>query len=1103
MIFRALLTCSIFLAAAAFFSHPAAAAPLLLQSPTVSRSQIAFVYAGDIWVVGREGGQARRLITGYNLASAPYFSPDGSKIAFSANYDGRVSVYVVPAGGGQPKRLTYHPSADVTVGWTQDGSRVLFRSGRNSATDARQLFTIPATGGVATMLPLNDAQVGSYSPDGTHFAYVPNGQWEPYWRDYRGGQHTPIWVANLADSSVKRVLNDNVNYDDPMWIGDSIYYLSDRDGSFSLYAYDTRTGNSSRLVDNRNGFDIVSASANDGEIVYSQFDSIHLYDPASHSDRHVPITIADELPNVRPHWIKVAKEINNAQISPTGVRAVFEAHGEILTVPAEHGDIRNLTQTPGAAERDPAWSPNGKYIAYFSDATGEYTLRIKDQKGQKPARTIQLEPRPSYYYAPTWSPDSKKIAYLDKHLGMYYVDVSVEHPIAVKFDAQRLENFGASFDAVWSPDSRYIAYTIGQPNFLHAVYVYDTKAARAYQITDGMSDSTHPAFDASGKYLYFLASTNTGFNTTGLDMESDERPTTSSVYAVVLEKSQQSPVAPESDEETGGSSDEPEDSATPAPSSKASAKASPKPKPSPEIDFNDIGQRIVSLPIPQANYVSLQAAGKGRFVLGQAPLTSVLPTPPLISVIAFDTSSRKTQTLATKVEGFTVSSNGKKMLLQAPGDDDGDKWSIVSTEEAAKDDDGSLDLSDLEVYSVPHEEWAQMYRETWRIERDFFYDPHYHGLDVAAAERRFAAFLPGLASRDDFTYLTQRMIGYLEVGHLWVNGPEPTVDKVSVGMLGADYTVANGRFRFAKIYSGENWNPQMRAPLTQPGVDVNVGDYLLAVNGQPVRANREVYAAFEETAGKQTTITVGPNPNGTGAHDVTVVPLASERALRYRDWIEQNRRTVDRLSGGRIGYVHLPDTEYGGFTNFNRYYFAQVGKEGIILDERYNHGGQIADYIIDVLSRKTRAVIKSRDGKSYTDPPLAITGPKIMLINQYAGSGGDAMPWLFRKADIGPLVGVRTWGGLVGIGGYPTLMDGGAVMAPRIAIGGLHGQWEVEGHGVAPDLEVQEDPAQYRRGDDNQLEAAVNLGLKMLREHPIPQYPIPPYPDHNPQLPPQ
>ncbi len=1089
----------------ASFAPARAADPLILQSPTVSRTQIAFVYGGDIWVVSHEGGVARRLVTGFGLNGTPYFSPDGSTIAFSANYDGSTNVYTVSASGGEPVRLTYHPGADVVMGWTPDGSKILFSSHRESQNDATQLYTIPRGGGIPTILPLPDATTASYSPDGTHLAYVPNSQWEWYWQGYRGGQTTPIWIANLADSSVTAIPRDNSNERFPMWIGNEIYFVSDRSGHYALYVYDPQTRAVKQLVENPHGFDIVSASANAGEIVYSKFDAIHLYDPATHTDRNVPITIAADMPELRPQWLPVSNQIQNAGISPTGVRAVFEAHGDILTVPAENGSVRNLTQSPSIMERDPAWSPDGKWIAYFSDASGEYTLRLRDQQGLLPEKVYQLEARPTFYYTPVWAPDSKKLSYEDKHGTLFYIDISTEHPQPVKVAAQPYEGFGQNtFSATWSPDSRYLAYNKQLPSFLHAIIILDSQDGHAYQITDGMSDATSPAFDKNGKYLYFLSSTNTGFTAYGLDMESDEHATSNYVYAAVLHKSDASPVALKSDDEPV-TSDEPVSgppaNATPKPAAPAQPAGAAK---MPSIDFDEIGQRIVSLPIPEANYTAIAAATPGTIFLAEAPLVNVDPLPPLQTISRYDNASRKVLPYADGVNVFDVSFDGKKMLL-------GRglfalQWSIVPTQLPVPPPPGlgAIPTQALEVRSVPREEWAQMFRETWRIERDWFYDPRYHGLDIAAAEKRFAAFLPGLASRTDFTYLTQEMIGYLSVGHLWVypGVAPPKTDRVNVGLLGADYSVDHSRFRFAKIYNGENWNPTLHAPLTQPGVNVKVGDYLIAVNGIGVHADREVSAYFQETAGKQTTITVAPNPDGGESRNVVVVPLPSEAALRNLAWIEHNREEVDRLSGGKLGYVYMPDTAYGGFTNFNRYFFAQVNKEGVILDERYNHGGQIADYVIDVLSRKQRGIIVGRDGSPYIDPPLAVFGPKVMIINQYAGSGGDALPWIFKKAGLGPLVGVRTWGGLVGIGGYPALMDGGRVMAPRVAIGGLHGQWEVEGHGIAPDIEVQQDPKLVREGHDPQLEAGVAAAMKELREHPIPHYAPPPYPDHHPVLPP-
>ena len=1076
--------------AVVFSAAPARAdAPLLLRDPTISRTQIAFAYGGDIWIVDRAGGAAHRLATGYGLESGPVFSPDGTQVAFTGVYDQNVDVYVVPATGGEPRRLTYHPAADVAVGWTPDGKDVLFRSNRDSATDPNKLFTVPATGGFAKRLPLAMAETGSFSPDATHLAYVPNFRWEPFWQGYRGGQTTPVYVADLADSSVVRVPRNDSNDDDPMWVGNTIYFLSDRDGPVTLFAYDTQSRRVSRLLPSA-GFDITSASAGPGAIVYAKFDSLHVYDLQTRESREVRVTVAGDLPQVRPHWEKVGTQIENVNLSPTGQRAVFEAHGDILTVPAEHGDARNVTNSPGVEDRDPAWSPDGKSIAWFSDKSGEYQLFIGDQKGLEPPRAISLG-EPSFFYGPLWSPDSKKIAYTDKRLNLWYLDL--DHPTPVKVATASYEGFGQSdFSPAWSPDSRWLTYTDVLSNYLHAVEVYSLEERRSRQITDGMSDARYPQFDASGKYLYFTASTNTGLTSQGLDMTSDEHPVSSNVYVAVLQKGEASPVAPQSDDET----------VKPAPDGAAKPAAKPAAAKEKEtktvIDFDGLDQRVVTLPIPNANYIGLNAGKAGTLFLTQAPLTTNQEEPPLLLELSFDLASREVKPFVAGVDAFTVSADGSKVLYGQRG-----RYFIVDAARPPTPGAGALDTAALEVYVDPRAQWRQMYREVWRIERDFFYDPHYHGLDIGAAEKRFEPYLAGIAARDALTFLFREMLSYLSVGHMFVSGgSRPAMPRVTVGLLGADYRVENGHYRFAKIYNGENWNPGLEAPLTQPGTGVKAGEYLLAVNGRPVDAERDVYSYFEETAGKQTVITVGPNPSETGSRQVTVVPLANEFALRNLDWIESNRREVDRLSGGKLAYVYLPDTEYGGFTNFNRYFFAQVGKEGVILDERFNHGGQIADYIIDYLKRKPMSIIKTREGKTILDPPLAIFGPKVMVINQFAGSGGDALPWYFRKAGLGPLVGVRTWGGLVGIGGYPPLMDGGSVTAPRAAIGGLHGQWEVEGHGVAPDVEVWQDPKLEREGHDPQLEAAVAKALQLLREHPIPTYHAPPYPDHHPVLPP-
>jgi tricorn protease len=1089
------------------FSFGDAKTPLLLQTPTISKNQIAFVYGGDIWIVGREGGEARRLVTGRDLESGPIFSPDGLMVAFSGNYDSNVDVYVVPSAGGEPRRLTYHPGPDVAVGWTPDGKSVLFHSHRNSTNDPDKLFTIPVTGGFPTQLPLDMAEEGSYSSDGSQIAYVPVFQWEPDWKGYRGGQTTPVWIAKLADSSVVKVPREDSNDRNPMWVGKTVYFLSDRDGPTTLFAYDTETQKVSRMIDNKNGFGMSSASADDRSIVYSQFGALHVYDLSTHQDKAISVTVSADMPQLLPHWEKVAKHILNSGISPTGARAVFEAHGEILTVPAEKGDARDITNSPGAADRDPAWSPDGKSIAYFSDASGEYELYIRDQKGLEPARNISLSNSPSFYYSPTWSLDSKKIAYSDKFLELWYVDV--DHPTPVKVDKNLMEFNENDFGQQWSPDSQWIVYTKVLPNYLHAVFVYSLATGKSTQITDGMSDCRYPAFDKNGKYIYFAASTNTGLSAAGLDMSSDQHPVTLSVYVAVLRKELPSPIPPESDEEKGPenkpSGAEPEKGKTEQKADEkktedeTGAKTSEKPKEPPKvsIDFPDILQRILSLPVPAANYVSMSAGKEGELFLVEMPIVLGEQFPPPLTVSKFDMKTRKIDKLISGVTAFSLSDSGEKMLYKQ-----GDDWFIAETSKAPEAGKGKLKTEGMEVSVEPREEWDQMYHEVWRIERDFFYDPHYHGLNLPAAEKEFAVFLPGIASRGDLNYLFREMLSYMSVGHMFVRGgAEPDTPHVSVGLLGADYSIENGRYRFEKIYSGENWNPKLQAPLTQPGVNVKAGEYLLGVNGRDIKSSDELYTFFQETAGKQVALKVGPNADGSGSREVEVVPLADEDDIRNLDWIESNRRKVDELSGGKLAYVYLPDTEAGGYTNFNRYFFAQVGKEGAILDERFNHGGQLADYIVDYLRREPMDMVVTREGVTTYDPAMAIYGPKVMIINQFAGSGGDALPWMFHRQGIGTLVGVRTWGGLVGIGGYPELMDGGRVTAPRLAIAGLKGSWEVENHGIAPDVEVWQDPKLVREGHDPQLEQAVAEAMQQLKEHPLPKYERPPYTSHHPELP--
>jgi len=1085
--------------------------PLLLRQPTVNKSEIVFTNGGDLWSVARSGGEARRLTSAAGTNTDAHFSPDGSLLAFTGQYAGNRDVYVMPADGGQPKRLTYHPAADEVVGWTPDGKNVLFRSTRHAYYRFNnQLFTVSANCGPATELPLPIAEEGSLSPDGTHLAYVPHGQWQRAWKRYRGGQTRPIWIADLKDSSIQKIPRDNSNDFNPMWVGNTIYFLSDRNGPVSLFAYDAGSRQVREAVKN-DGLDFKSASAGPDAIIIEQFGALKLYDLNSGQVKTINVEVSGDFPELRPQFVKVEpRRIDSMALSPAGVRAVVGAWGEVFTIPSDKGDIRNLTHSPAVADRDPAWSPDGKWICYFSDEPGEYELQVREQNGMGAVKHISLGDPPSFFYAPQWSPDSNKILYTDKRLNVWIADVASGK--LTKADTDRYDTPTRNLNPAWSPDSKWITYTRQLPNHLRAVFVYSLAQAKVFQISDGLSDAEYADFDKNGKYLYFTASTDVGLAQSWLDMSSLDHPETRSVYVVVLRKDDPSPLAPESDEEKIKEAKEEakkEEIAVKAgkPREKAAEEAkeeTQKKKDEPvdvRVDMDGIGQRILALPIPAKNYVALAAGATGVVFLAEAP--PVIRESDFGNLKAtlqkFDLSKRKVDKFLDDVNGFTLSADGSKILYRK-----GEQFVIASTAEppagsgTPKPGEGPLKLDSMQVYIEPRAMWKQEYHEAWRVERDFLYDPNHHGLDLAKAEKKYAPYVENLASRDELNYLFEEALGELSLGHVFVfGGYRPEIKQTKTGLLGADYIIENNRYRVLRVYNGENWNPSLQAPLTQPGVNVKVGDYILAIAGRELHGSDDLDAFLEGTAGKQVLIKVGATPDGKDSREVTVVPVDSEIGLRRLAWIEGNRRKVDELSGGRVAYVQLPNTAGGGFSSFNRYYFAQVGKEAAILDERFNEGGDLADYIIDSLRRPLMSLATTREGEDFTSPGAAIYGPKVMIINEMAGSGGDAQPWYFRKAGIGPLVGKQTWGGLVGIWDYPQFIDGGGVTAPRGAIYGLNGDWEVEGHGIAPDYDVDLDPAIVRQGHDPQLEKAVAVVLDLLHKNPLPKYKKPPYPNHH------
>ena len=1069
----------------------------LLRHPAISRELIAFEYGGDLWTVSRNGGPARRLTATPEMETDPQFSPDGSLIAFSRVSGGNSDVNVVSAMGGEPKRLTFHPGIDRVRGWTPDGKRIVFASERASVPQASflRLLSVSTDGGVEEALPMPRAFTGTYASDGRRFAYeeistafIPAWYEASMWRHYRGGRTHPIRVMNLADYSVEKLPWQDSNDSDPMWVGNTIYFLSDRSYTTNLFSYQLDTKELKQLT-SHDDFDVANASATVDAIVYEQAGYLHLLDLKSGSTRQLDIDVTGDFEWARPRFKKVASMIREAALSPTGARAAFAARGDIFTVPAEKGDSRNLTQSSGAHDRSPAWSLDGAQLAWLSDASGEYQLMVGDQLGMAKPRAIAL-PTAAFYSDVAWSPNGKSVTVEDNHLNLWAIDIA--NGRASKIDSETYSTPGRSFDAVWSPDSRWVAYSKSLPNHLRAIFVHSIADGQSFQLTDGFADAISPAFDAGGRYLYFLASTDYGPNTGWVDMSAVDRPVRRTVYLVVLRADDPSPLLPESSEEptSGTRPAMPGAAAPPAPSSAAirpdSGVRAQAPAPTTvRIDENGIRQRIISVNVPAGDLGDLTAGTAETFFFSDHPSSTGAPA---LRLLRFQIKDRAVSTVLEGIRSFSLSADRKK-LLYAVGNGPTVRWGIISTERPAKVGDGLLDVAQLEMKVDPTEEWAEIFREAWRFQRDYFYDAKMNGTDWNAVRAKYGALLPYVRHRADLGYLIAQTGGELVVGHSYLtgSGDEPTEPAVSVGLLGADYSVENGRYRIKRIYTGESWNPELRAPLSAPGARVSTGDYLLEVNGHPLAPPTNVYELFEGTAGRQTVLRVNSTPSLEGSRLITVIPVASEEGLRTRAWIEDNRRMVDSLSGGRLAYVWLPNTSTPGYAAFTRYFYSQQNKEGAVIDERYNHGGMVADYIIGQLDRKLMGFFAMRDGLPFTSPTAGIFGPKVMLINESAGSGGDALPYYFRVAGIGPLVGTRTWGGLVGTTGVPSTIDGGGITAPSLAFFNMKGSWAIENEGVAPDIEVENDAAAVIRGRDPQLERAVQEALRLLAQSSVPR----------------
>jgi tricorn protease len=1067
----------------------------LLREPTASATQIAFIYGGDLWTVARSGGEARRITSTAAVESDPHFSPDGKWIAFTSNRSGGPAAYVVSADGGDPRRLTWSPAGEQARGWTRDGRRVLFASGRVSApTPYMKLFTIPVEGGVADMLPGYMAFRGSFSPDGKEVVIDRVTRWDVEYRSYRGGQNTPLTITTVANGAETRLPNELTMDTDPVWIGGTIYFLSDRDWMNNVWSYDVATKALKQLTHFRD-VDVKQLGGSDDLLVFEQDGYLWTLQPGKTEPTRLNISVHGDFPWAAPHFADVTRAITKAAIGPNGKRALFEARGDIFTAPVDKGDARNLTHSPGVADRAPVFSPDGARVAWFSDNGSGYKLMIGSADGMGATRELSIGTA-KMAWNPAWSPDGTRISWVDNHSIIRVIDVA--NGAMTVADTGGAASDRNAMRPLWSTDSKWLTYAKTFPNQFHRVMVWSLTTGQRHPITDALADATEPVWDRNGKWLYFLASTDLGLQSGWADLGSLTRHSTNGVYVALLRADEPTPFTPESDEEaaariigtTPGAPGAPVPSLPTTPRTNPAVRdtnrgrvAATAPSIAPSdtmrarsaavrIDFDRFDRRILALPMPIRDYAELVPGPAGTVFVAERVLNQ-----PGTTLHKWDMAKRKSEVFASGVTTVSASHDGKKLMWK-----NGARWAVVNGDAPPKPGEGVLNVA-LGAELNPELEWKQIYDEAWRIERDFFYASNHHGADWDAVYPRYAVLVPFIKHRSDLSYVIDQVGGELSVAHSFVNGGDfPATDSSRIGTLGADLVADGGKWRIARVYTSESWNPGLRAPLDAPGVKARAGDYLLAVNGEPVNTSNEPWKALDGTAEKQTVLTLGDRATGGITWNVTVVPIRSEAQLRQRAWVEDNRRRVDSLSGGKLAYVWVPNTSAPAITAFDRYYFAQQDKKGAVIDERFNGGGLLDDYMVDIMSRTPVGGITDNTpgARQVRLPAAGLLGPKILLTNELAGSGGDYFPWVFRQRQVGPLIGARTWGGLVNAAVPYPLVDGGTITAPAQAVFGPNGQYIVEGEGVPPDIAVWQDAVSVMNGRDVQLERGVQEALKLL-----------------------
>lgn len=1086
----------------------------MLMQPALSDDHLAFVYAGDIWVADKDGKNARRLTSHPADELMPTFSPDGKQIAFSASYHGNRDVYVVSVDGGQATRLTWHPSADTVTGWSPDGKQVAFTSSRERGIGrSAQLWHVPASGGAPVKQMEAPIFRGAYDKDAEKLAYMPympayNGLYgfSSGWRGHEGGTQPAINILDLEGNSLETIDGGQSNNINPLWIGDTVYFLSDRDDNKVLNIYRYADGSVEKVSD-EDMWDIRWFAAEGSDIVYEAGGKLKSLNARNGRSRTLEVNIAPDLPQLMPGWKPASRALSDMVVSPTGKRVLVTARGEVFSVPTKDGSTRNLSDTDGVREYTALWSPKGGSIAFVEDNGSGQSLVITDQSGLKDKRRIALPDGPNFYFLEEWSSDGSYIVFIDNHLNIHHIDLESEEVTRIGGTERRR---GTTIDI--SPDSRYVVYSSVGATFHSDVKIYDTKTGETHTLTDGMAHSVSPAFSHDGKHLFFAASTNVGPQHVGLDMSSQERPNRFGLYAVVLKADGKSPLLPKPGDEKSSEKDAAEDENGDEANEKANEKADEKADAKEEakddkegkakdapasIDFDGLSDRIVALPVDLSSYTGLAGGKDGAlYFIERSQPGAKRPAPGSgrfagdWALKRFDFKSKKAATVTKGVFGFEMAHDGVHMALLKPGN------RIVFGKAGKSMKPKPVNMSDVRIYVDPKVEWAQILNDVWRMEASYFYDPNMHGLDWDAVYERYKTRLPAVGRREDLNTLIVEMIGEMQVGHNRAGGGDVHREpRVSVGLLGANLEASEGLYKISKVFTGESWNPFLTAPLAAPGIGAGEGDYILAVNGARVTTDENIYAHFEGTVNKQVTLTVSSAPDGSDPRDVIVEPTRSEATLRQWAEVERRRKRVEEATDGRVGYVYLPNTGGAGFTFFNRMFFAQIDKEAMIIDERTNGGGQAANYITDVLSRPYLSGWKDRDGRVFNTPGGGMYGPMVMLIDEGAGSGGDFLPYAFKRLGLGKLIGTRTWGGLIGISANPSLIDGGFLTVPFFRFFTPDNEWRVENEGVSPDLEVTLDPVAFNAGTDAQLEAAIADILRQLEGYQSPELKdAPPFP---------